>query len=224
MEGGRGGAGGVIGHVRPVRQLEEGARAGEALGTLERSLGIKIEGRTAGTELVRRFEPFLASIDLRVLVLPTLRRRPLLALLLAVGLGIGPAASAFCAHLAAGHGTHAGMDRGMGHDAMEGGHTEAMEMGEPVEPPPCHDDPMPVEQSPVDLPPVDDGADCEAPCCTAAPDPISLTVSPSVPDLTVVGEVNADVVWGAAPTRTAIGDAERPRSSRWYLDIQRIRL
>lgn len=99
-----------------------------------------------------------------------------------------------------------------------------MDMDAPEEAPPCHDDPMLTEPPPVDSPPVEKGADCEAPCCTAAPEPTPLTVSPSVPDLPVVGSVHADLMWTVEPVHVSTGEPERPRSSRWYLDIQRVRL
>lgn len=102
------------------------------------------------------------------------------------------------------------------------GHEMAMDA--PEEAPPCHDAPMFVESPPEEAPPVEKGADCEAPCCTAAPEPIPLTVSPSVPGLTQVGSVRIDPIQMVEPVRSVIGEAERPPSPRLYQDIQRFRL
>lgn len=100
----------------------------------------------------------------------------------------------------------------------------AMDRQVPEEAPPCHDAPLSVNPSPTEAPPAGQGADCDAPCCTAAPEPTPLTVSPSVPDLPVVGSVHTDLMWTVEPVHVSIGEPERPRSSRWYLDIQRVRL
>ncbi|GAB5537087.1 MAG: hypothetical protein Rubg2KO_33360 [Rubricoccaceae bacterium] len=140
-------------------------------------------------------------------MLPTLRRFPLLAALVALSLVLGPAASALCVHLAGGHEEHASLEM-------------PMDMEEPTEAP-CHESPAPETPPARDTP---GGADCDAPCCVAAAEEAPLTVAPSVPPLVVAARVSLGMAWpatDATPTASATGPPPPPRL---YLETGRIRV
>ena len=91
-------------------------------------------------------------------------------------------------------------------------------MADPSEAP-CHGEPMPVS------PPAEErGVDCESPCCVAAPEPIPLTVSISVPVLAELPDVIAEVFRPEEARLAVHAEEGPPPPPRLYLETGRIRV
>jgi hypothetical protein len=68
-------------------------------------------------------------------------------------------------------------------------------------------------------------ADCQSPCCVAAPEPIPLTVSPSLAALAEApAEATDTIIWPVATPPTTSVEGERLEPPRLYLQTGRIRV